>query len=193
MNTSSKIIKSISAPPNPYLNAAVPCYFPRLDIQSIEKNKPISHELDIKQSKELQAFLRTNSDEVPFLLHALWALVLRCYTAQEDVCFAYHEIFDSEQVLGLPFVRLVLDEAESLAQMVKQARHNYFSTLESGIPHPPVEGLYNTILSIAASSESFSQIPNYEKVSSLNHVILLKILMTPSLTSALTCTSRTVP
>lgn len=174
MNTSSKITKNTSASPNSHLNATVPCYFPQLDTLGRDKKRPISYELDIKQTKDLQALLRTNSDEAPFLLHTLWALVLRCYTTQEDVCFAYEEFSDSEQVVGLPFVHLVLDEAESLAQTIKQARHDYLGTLESGTPDPSEKSLCNTILSIANSSEPFSKIPDashHGQVRSSNHLI----------------------
>jgi len=160
METTTKIPEGInSAHANAHLNTAVPCFFPHLDTQNNTEKKPFSHELDIKQSKELKAFLGTNYAEAPFLLHTLWALVLRCYTAQDDVCFAYEEMLDFDQVVGLPFVRLVLDEAGSLAQTIKQAQNDYMEALQSNVLHPPVENLCNSLLSITRSSDNSSQDP----------------------------------
>jgi len=133
--------------------------------------EPISHELEIKQTRELQGLLAANPPEAPFLLQTLWALVLRCYTAQNDVCFAYEETLDSDFV-GLPFVRLVLDETTSLADTIKQAQNDYMKALESSTLHPTAEILCNTILSLTRSSDnSMKEISStgHEQVSSKSH------------------------
>jgi len=154
METTSEMPQTTNSPsPNAHLNAAVSCCFPQLGSILSNNKEPISHQLEIKQSKELQAFLATNPADTPFLLQTLWALVLRCYTAQNDVCFAYEETLDSDFV-GLPFVRLVFDEEASLGRTIKQARNDYMGALESNTLHPLAEGSCNTILSVTRSLDN---------------------------------------
>ena len=157
METTLEMQQSINLPhPNPPPRLAVSCCFPQLNSILSNDKKPISHELEIKNTKELQAFLATNPAEAPFLFQTLWALVLRCYTSQHDVCFAYEETVDSDFV-GLPFVRLVFDDAASLADTIKQARNDYMGALESSTLHPPAESLCNTTLSVTRSMDNSSR------------------------------------
>ena len=152
MNTATKMPVVInSVRPDAHMSTAVSCYFPPLGSIISNDKKPIGHALEIHNA-DLEAFLRTNSAEAPFLIQTLWALVLRCYTTQNDVCYAYEEKLGKNQTVG--FVRLMLDESVSLAGTIKQAQHGYVGALESNTLNPPVKPLCNTILSITRPFDS---------------------------------------
>jgi hypothetical protein len=137
-----------------YLDGVVPCRFPLFATERSSEKQPFTHELEIKQVKELRSLLAMDPAEIPSVLHAIWALVVRCYTGQNDVCFGYKEMFDSEKLSGLSIVRLVLDESVSVAQTIKQARLAYGKTHRSSVLNFSVKDLCSTILSISRSSDA---------------------------------------
>ena len=113
--------------------------------------KKSSHEIEVRQAKDLHTLLAEDPVQTRFIFQTIWALVLRCYTGQNDVCFAYKEMLDSEEVASLPIVRLILDEAATLTQTVKQARRDYTGTLACNAIGVPNKSVANTLLSISRS------------------------------------------
>jgi hypothetical protein len=155
METTSKINEGNNLTHrNAYLDGVVPCRFPLFGTERSSEKHPFTHALEIKQAKELQNLLAMDPAETPYLLRAIWALVVRCYTGQNDVCFAYKEMCDSEELVGLSIVRLILDESVSVAQTIKQARFDYGKTLQSSVPNVSVGDLCSTILSLSRSSDA---------------------------------------
>jgi hypothetical protein len=155
MDTTSKINEGSNLThQNAYLDGALPCRFPLFGTERRSEKQPFTHELEIKQAKELRNLLAMDPAETPYLLHAIWALVVRCYTGQNDVCFAYKDMFDSEELVGLSIVRLALDESVSVAQTIKQARLDYRKALQSSVLNVSVGDLCSTILSLSRSSDA---------------------------------------
>jgi len=137
-----------------YLDGVMHCRFPLFATERSSERQPFTHELEIKQVKELRNLLAMDPAEIPSVLHAIWALVVRCYTGQNDVCFDYKEMFDSEKLVGMSIVRLVLDESVSVAQTIKQARLEYGRAPQSSVLNVSVKDLCSTILSISRSSDA---------------------------------------
>ncbi|KUJ06201.1 acetyl-CoA synthetase-like protein [Mollisia scopiformis] len=115
------------------------CFLPGFELS---KGKLLSLEVDVKGSEELQILLA--GELAPFLVQTAWALVLRIYTGQDDVCFRY------QQVEGHSLLRRVLvDETLSILQTVERLR-----TSPTEVHHASgsTEPLYNTTLSTLAKS-----------------------------------------
>jgi hypothetical protein len=145
---------NVSPLPNADLGITMPCHFPQLETKPSGEKNIVSCELEIEQTQELKSLLAVDSAGTPFLLQTLWALVLRCYTSQNDVAFLYEETLDSAQIVGLPFVHVVLDEGACLSETIKQVRAKYMANLQSNIFLAPTKRLCNTRLCIARFPDS---------------------------------------
>jgi amino acid adenylation domain-containing protein/non-ribosomal peptide synthase protein (TIGR01720 family) len=72
-----------------YLSGAEPCQFPSLLAGTRSEKKLGSQILVLKRTLEIQEFCKTAAVTASNLLQLVWALVLRCYTGSDDVCFGY--------------------------------------------------------------------------------------------------------
>lgn len=140
-----------SAHENHYLDGVLPCHIPIPKDNKGGEKEILSHEIGVRQAKDLHTLLAEDPVQTRFIFQTIWALVLRCYTGQNDVCFAYKEMLDSEEVASLPIVRLILDEAATLTQTVKQARRDYTGALASNPIDVPKKSVANTLLSLSRS------------------------------------------
>jgi len=137
-------------PKNLYLESAIPCKLASFCHDESHEKKLSTLEVDLHHLNELPSLSEAN---LPFLLQTAWALVLRCYTGQNDVCFGYEEIQDSEAIT-MPMARVVLDETKSIQQTIEKTQHDYTTALQSGVLKLPVESFCNTALSFVKYSDS---------------------------------------
>ena len=63
------------------------CKIPLLDGESLSPPRVIESELALKNLARLQSILQREEILFERLLCTSWALLLRCYTGQDDVCF----------------------------------------------------------------------------------------------------------
>lgn len=75
-----------------HLAGLAPCQFPRLDGKSQQRTKrPMTVRVNLQESQKVQGLVGSEEPTLQATLRAAWALLLRCYTDSEDVCFGYQE------------------------------------------------------------------------------------------------------
>ena len=79
--------------PNAGPQVLAPCRFPRFNRSVTDtvggKGRVSSARVTVQQAEKLIALSKTDPDEFGALLRAAWALLLRCYTGQDDVSFGF--------------------------------------------------------------------------------------------------------
>lgn len=118
-----------------YLADVGPCRFPRFDGEIDSPKRPLSIEVELRHRKELQTLAAKDKETLPCMLRTAWALVLRCYTGLEDVCFGYQEIGTdgvvdgawklAERSEGMSTARMTFDGAVALAKLLDGAKDDY--------------------------------------------------------------------
>jgi hypothetical protein len=108
-----------------YLRGLTPCRFPKFSRSAHDAAEPPQHQtsstrVNVEQAEKLLALSTTDPDGLGAALRTAWALLLRCYTGQDDVNFEFQH---SGNVAGDPIVaRFLLDDAESIARTVDRAK-----------------------------------------------------------------------
>ena len=72
-----------------YLDNVEPCYFPALSDGKRNERELRTFELEVEDSSQLQSFCSQRSLTLSNVLQLVWAIVLRAYTGNENVCFGY--------------------------------------------------------------------------------------------------------
>ncbi|KAM0805972.1 nonribosomal peptide synthase Pes1 [Usnea florida] len=72
-----------------YLDSVEPCYFPVLADGKRGKRELQTLELELEDTPYLQSFCAQHSVTLSNVLQLVWALVLRAYTGNDNVCFGY--------------------------------------------------------------------------------------------------------
>ena len=72
-----------------YLEYVEPCYFPALADNTEGDRELLTLELKLQDISPLQTFCSKNSVTLSNVLQLVWALVLRTYTGNDNVCFGY--------------------------------------------------------------------------------------------------------
>lgn len=122
-----------------YPTGLTPCRFPRFSRPAIDTaaaRRPIATaRVAVEQADKLLALSTTDPDGLGAVLRTAWALLLRCYTGQDDVSFGFQRGGDDT---GEPIVaRFVLDDSASVAETVGRAK----TELLAGNLSPPPAGL----------------------------------------------------
>ena len=118
-----------------YLADLGPCRFPHFDGEIDGPKRPLSTNVEVRHKQELQRLAAKDAETLPSILRTAWALVLRCYTGLEDVCFGYRETgTDSaveiaqklvERSEGMSIVRMNFEEAIVLVKLLDEAKDDY--------------------------------------------------------------------
>ncbi|EEP79831.1 predicted protein [Uncinocarpus reesii 1704] len=122
-----------------HLAGLTPCQFPRLGAKSHQRTKrPMTVRMNLRESQKLQDLAVSGGAALPTVLRAVWALVLRCYTDSEDVCFGYQEIGSgaihsevnaTKGLFGVPIARLQLNGDATLGELIELAQGEYSQCL----------------------------------------------------------------
>ncbi|KAK4124725.1 non-ribosomal peptide synthetase [Parathielavia appendiculata] len=108
-----------------YLKGLTPCRFPRFS--RVNQTAGSSHKLSATRINVEQAdkLLALDAYELGAVLRAAWAVLLRCYTGQDDVSFSFQHGGDGDggNIAGGPVVaRFLLDDGASVAGIVGRAK-----------------------------------------------------------------------
>ncbi|KAI1176853.1 peptide synthetase [Nemania sp. FL0916] len=153
-----------------YLNGTQPCNFPSqwTGTQLAERNGPNRNhviEAPLRRHKELTEFCAKMEITISTALQAAWAVLLRTYTANEDVCFAYTCSGRDIQLDGIemtcgPLVNLVIRRLnfanKSLRSTIETIQEDFVSSLQhQNVPFAHVqqlvkatETMFNTIMTV---------------------------------------------
>ncbi|TRX97992.1 hypothetical protein FHL15_001202 [Xylaria flabelliformis] len=153
-----------------YLNGAQPCNFPSLwtGSQSTEQNVPDRCqvvEFPFQRHKELSELCASMQITISTVLQAVWAILLRAYTGNEEVCFAYtcsgRDIqLDGVETICGPMVNLVIRRVslggKSLRSMIETIQEDFVDSLQhQTAPFMRVqqlfkstEKMFNTIMTV---------------------------------------------
>jgi hypothetical protein len=106
-----------------YLKGLTPCRFPlfsRANHTAAPLQQTSSLRVDVEQADRLLALSTDDPGELGALLCTAWALLLRCYTGQDDVSFSFQH--GGDVALGPVVARFLLDDGASVAGTVGRAR-----------------------------------------------------------------------
>jgi hypothetical protein len=108
--------------------------------------------------QNLQLLSAWNQARLASLLQTTWALVLRCYTNSEDICFGYQHLgVDGSQQPTDPAnataIQLAIDAGDSIREVVGKAGH-CGSTGVLSETREDVSGLFNTTLLLRTYCDS---------------------------------------
>ena len=101
--------------------------------------------ITLEQASKLLELSNTDEHELGAVLGTAWALLLQCYTGQDDVSFGFQH--GGEGTIGPVVARFLLSGAASVVETVSRAKIHVFSrprvstaALGSGnADHPPVD------------------------------------------------------
>ncbi|KAK3290246.1 uncharacterized protein B0H64DRAFT_452780 [Chaetomium fimeti] len=136
-----------------YLKGLTPCRFPRFGRVSNNTAAPSrqtsSVRVDVGQAEKLRELSTTDPNELAAVIRTAWALLLRCYTGQDDVAFEFQ--LGGGGITSEPIVaRFLLDESESVARTVGRAKVEKINDLPR-VP-PRLQQTGNSDLSIFDTS-----------------------------------------
>ena len=86
-----------------YLADVEPCHFPVLTDGEQNARELKSLDLEVPLTADLQSFCTRNGVTLSSALQLTWALVLKCYTGSDDICFGYLSSGRDVPVPGIQF------------------------------------------------------------------------------------------
>ncbi|EAW07799.1 nonribosomal peptide synthase Pes1 [Aspergillus clavatus NRRL 1] len=147
-----------------YLADAEPCHFPSLSAAKGEKRVETA-QLTITDVARLFAFCEMVGVTADALLQIVWALVLRCFTGSEEVCFGYYaeasQTEDSNSAQVFPS-RFLLKDASELREIAEDREND----LDQAIVHPLSEDEVQHELGLDVNS-LFNTVFKFDKVQGL--------------------------
>ena len=123
-----------------YLADVEPCLFPALVDGATEPSRDLgSHIFKLEQAFDLQAFCKNLGVTLSSVLQLVWALVVRCYTGSDEVCFGYLASGRDMPVEGIEdavgaFVnmlicRINLESTLELGEALDKVQMDFFSSM----------------------------------------------------------------
>jgi hypothetical protein len=106
-----------------YLKGLTPCRFPRFSRANHTAASPqqtSSLRVYVEQADKLLGLSAKDPEELGAVLSTAWALLLRSYTGQDDVCFSFQH--GSDVASGPVVVRFLLDDGASVAGTLGRAK-----------------------------------------------------------------------
>ncbi|THC98393.1 hypothetical protein EYZ11_002112 [Aspergillus tanneri] len=152
-----------------YLADVPPCHFPVVNDDITDDNKLHELAVDMENADAIHAFCAAHNVTPATVFQAAWALVLKTYTGQDDVCFGYltagrdlpvPNISDAVGVfINMMIYRMRLSSDHTVATLIKETQDGFLKGLShqhcsiAEIQHALGTGqaLFNTILSLQSS------------------------------------------
>ena len=123
-----------------YLTGVEPCFFPALTDGQQKVRELASLDLEVPITAELQSFCSRNGVTLSTAMQLTWALVLKCYTGSNDVCFGYLVSGRDVPVPGIEFAvgtfinmltcRINLAEGAYVSEALQQLQSNFANGME---------------------------------------------------------------
>ncbi|EAQ90170.1 hypothetical protein CHGG_06789 [Chaetomium globosum CBS 148.51] len=115
-----------------YLKGLTPCRFPRFGRVSDDMPAPSRQTssvwVDVEQAEKLRELSTTDPDEFATVIQTAWALLLRCYTGQDDVNFEFQR-GGGGGTREPTVARFLLDDTEAVLRTVEHAKAENFGDL----------------------------------------------------------------
>ncbi|EAW11679.1 putative nonribosomal peptide synthase [Aspergillus clavatus NRRL 1] len=152
-----------------YLDDASPCHFPALNDDLTSENQLHELTINMEDADAIQKFCATHNVTPATVFQAAWALVLKAYTGQDDVCFGYltagrdfpvPNISNAVGVfINMMTYRMRLAATDTVADVIKETQEGFLRGLSHqqcsiaeiqhalGVSQP----LFNTIMSLQSA------------------------------------------
>ena len=119
-----------------FLKDASPCLFPRYSNGTSDQKKVSIVDVKSEQHSRVNELANASEGDLESTLQTAWALVLRCYTDLEEICFGYQEcrvkaVDDAsptgteKEIFSTPTVRMELEDSVQIWQCVETAKKSY--------------------------------------------------------------------
>ncbi|KAF9890441.1 hypothetical protein FE257_005846 [Aspergillus nanangensis] len=151
------------------LEQSSPCHFPAMNDGTSEVNELHEVSLDIDSANEIHAFCANFNVTLATVFQAAWALVLRTYTGQDDVCYGYLTAGRDLPVPGISqavgvFINMItyhysFSASKTFSTLVEETQQAFLN----GLPHQHCsladiqhalgvnQPLFNTIMSLQSA------------------------------------------
>ncbi|KAL4902747.1 hypothetical protein BDW74DRAFT_180448 [Aspergillus multicolor] len=152
-----------------YLKAASSCHFPTLNDDAEGENKLCELTFDLDNANVIHSFCERHNVTPAIVFQTAWALVLKAYTGQDDVCFGYLTagrdvpVSDVTEAVGV-FINMITYRVQftadsTVSSAVKKTQDDFLKSLahqhcsiaeiqhKLGISRP----LFNTIISLQSA------------------------------------------
>lgn len=100
------------------------CPFPPFSrvVADVEGSQPeqASAAVTTEHVRKLDALSKADCDALSAVLRAAWALVLRCYTGQDDVCFGFQP--GGDDPCNVLVTRFALDNTTTVSELLDRAK-----------------------------------------------------------------------
>jgi len=125
------------------LNDAQACHLRAFEGNGEGSRDAVFLKVEVEHFQKFREMASENKELFAAVLRAVWALVLRCYTGMEEVCFGYQEAgleTDSNALVEAcngfdePIVQVGLDETVTLGDLVQKMKSKYLQGGEYRIP-----------------------------------------------------------
>ncbi|KAL4747877.1 hypothetical protein BDW72DRAFT_196305 [Aspergillus terricola var. indicus] len=152
-----------------YLEGASSCHFPVLNDDLHGETKLHELTVDLEDAKGIHAFCARHNVTPAIVFQTAWALVLKAYTGQDDICFGYLTAGRDVPVLNISdavgvFINMItyrirLDTESTVSTVVKEAQcaflkglaHQHCSIAEIQHGLGMSQPLFNTIMSLQSA------------------------------------------
>lgn len=124
-----------------YLQGVKPCHLPLLDVHLSNERKvcTVDAELSVSDTSLLRKFCIDAGVTPANVFQAAWAMVLRTYTGEDDVCFGYVSsgrelpIANIQDIIG-PLINMLvcrsnLSKEKPILEVIQQMQEDYISSL----------------------------------------------------------------
>ena len=149
------------------------CHFPATGRQMGGHKRPLSVRVELQHLDTLEQLLEKDSggEILSAVVKTAWALLLRCYTGLDEVCFEYEEIGtsrtsrSSDDSGGVSFLRI--QEGMPIEELVKQAQD-----LPNNAPSLPyTEFQYNSSVLLRSGTAAASSKHSSSKTSVMSEKV----------------------
>lgn len=137
-----------------------PCHFPKFGSAFHGPKRPVAIRTRATADQNPQLLSAWNQGRLSFLLQATWALVLRCYTTSEDICFGFQTVetdrsLQSTGIADVSTIRFCIDESDAVKTVIDKAKDdNSPNSYRDLNVTPDGYALFNTILMLRSYCDS---------------------------------------
>ncbi|KAI9709501.1 MAG: NRPS [Bogoriella megaspora] len=117
------------------LEGVSPCMFPRYGSGDLDRKEALVMDVKFEHLRKLQNLARAGDEHLESALQAAWALLLRCYTGLDDVCFAVQKVrtesleIDRSEAKNtfssVSAMKMRFEDTTQLSEVVYKAKESY--------------------------------------------------------------------
>jgi hypothetical protein len=107
-----------------YLDGAIPCQFPRLETNTDDTAQFTATHVAVADGERLRFLFAKDPELARTTISLAWALLVRTYTGQDDVSFAYMDTKNGESMVDIPVLRVSFEEGALLRDPLDKIRQS---------------------------------------------------------------------